>query len=97
MTDLQSWSEGDVYIDIDSDAVDFCVYSGYEDLDEYITERKEWDDEFEGLSYEDIPDIGCELGYFDVKDIDKIVKAFDAIPDNVFVVRNNCEVIEMIA
>ena len=32
----QAWSEGDVFINLDTDQVDFCVYCGYEDLEEYI-------------------------------------------------------------
>ena len=38
IADLQNWSEGDVFIDLDTDQVDFCVYSGYESIEEYIEE-----------------------------------------------------------
>lgn len=79
MIDLQSWSEGDVYINIDEDQVDFCVYSGYENADEYIEDRKSWDDEFDEteLKLNDIPTLDFCLGYFSTEDIDAIIASFD--------------------
>ena len=96
MTDLQRWSEGDVYINLDDDTVDFCVYSGYEDFDEYIEERKSWDDDFEGLNLEDIPHLYCDLGYFNVSDISNIINEFDSVGCNDFVVKCNNEICELI-
>lgn len=94
MTDLQSWSEGDVYIDIDSDAVDFCVYSGYEDLDEYIEERKSWDDEFDEKEME-VPEFEFNLGYFDASDIDAIIANLDTTNAHVIICNGEvCEIIE---
>lgn len=77
MAELQYWSEGDVIIDIDEDVINFGIYAGYENFEEYIEERKEWDDEFEGLELEEIPDIGYDLGYINVEDIDDVICAID--------------------
>ena len=94
MADMQRISEGDVYINLDDDTVEFCVYSGYEDIEEYIEERKSWDDEFEGLSLEDIPKIDCDLGFFSVEDIDSIIAALDSDP---YIVICNGEICEFIS
>lgn len=73
MTESNRWSEAEVYIDLDTDQVDFCVYSGYESLEEYIEERKEWDDELDEKELENMPTFDFCLGYFDVGDIDEII------------------------
>ena len=78
MNDLQGWSEGDVYINLDTDQVDFCVYSGYEDVKEYIEERKSWDEDFDENEMKYIPKFDFSLGSFDVSDIDAIVASLDA-------------------
>ena len=93
MADLQSWSEGDVYINIDEDQVRFCVYSGYKDLDEYIRERKSWDDEFDETELGNIPEFDFCLGYFDVSNIDSIA---DAIYNtNAHIIKCNGEICEL--
>lgn len=75
MAESQAWSEGDVFINLDTDQVDFCVYSGYEYLDEYIEDRKSWDDEFDETELDNMPEFDFCLGYFDVSDIDRIAVA----------------------
>jgi hypothetical protein len=97
MRDLQSWSEGDVYINLDTDEVDFCVYSGYEDFEEYIQNRKSWDDEFDETELDDIPEFDFCLGYFDVDDIDAIIHSLDRLGNNEFVIVCDNEVCELIA
>lgn len=93
MQDLQSWSEGDVIINLDDDTVANTVYGWYDDIDEYNEERKDWDDDFEGYSLEDLEDIGCDIGTFNVEDIDYILaKLYDV--DGVC--RNGREIFEMI-
>ena len=94
MDDLQSWSEGDVTIDIDEDVIYFGIYASYESLEEYNEERKEWDDEdFEELALEEIPDIGYDLGTISVEDIGYVISALDAVNSNP--VRNGNEIIEL--
>lgn len=93
MNDMQSWSEGDVTIDIDEDLINFGVYSDYESLEAYIYERKEWDDEFESITLEDIPNIGYDLGLINVDELDDVIAALDEA--NSSVVRNDNEIFEL--
>lgn len=95
IADLQSWSEGDVFIDLDADQVDFCVYSGYESIEEYIEERKSWDDEFDEEEFKNIPKLDCCLGYFDVNDIDSIIAQLDSV-GNCGVIQCGDEICELI-
>lgn len=95
MADLQSWSEGDVYINIDEDQGNFCVYSGYETLEEYIEDRKSWDDEFDETELGNIPEFDFCLGYFDVSDIDRIAAAIYNTDEHVIKCDDEiCELIE---
>lgn len=73
IAESQKWSEGDVFIDLDRDEVDFRVYSGYEDLEEYIDERKSWDDEFDEEDLKDMPEFDVSLGLFDITAIDELL------------------------
>lgn len=75
---LQGWSEGDIYINLDTDQVDFCVYIGYEDINEYIEERKSWDEDFDEKEMKYIPKFDFSLGCFDASDIDAIISSLDA-------------------
>ena len=97
MADLQSWSEGDVYINIDTDDVDFCVYAGYESLDEYIRERKSWDDEFDETELSNIPTFDFSLGHFSVSDINAIITSLDSVGVNEDVIKCGNEICELIA
>ena len=91
---LKSWSEGDVYINLDTDRVDFCVYSGYESLNEYLDERKEWDDEFDANEFKHIPKYDVCLGYFDVDKIDDVLRVVAST--NAHVIECNGEICELI-
>lgn len=97
MADLQSWSEGDVYINIDTDEVDFCVYSGYENFDEYIRERESWDDDFDRRELNNIPTFDFNLGHFNVSDINTIIASLDSIGGNEHVIKCGSEICELIA
>lgn len=94
MNGLQGWSEGDVYIDLDEDQVDFCVYCGYESLEGYVEERKSWDDEFNVSEVDDIPEFDFCLGQFDVNDIDAIIVSLDTT--NAHIIKCNGEICEII-
>lgn len=94
MNDLQGWSEGDVYINLDTDQIDFCVYSGYEDIKEYVEERKSWDDDFDENEMKNIPTFDFNLGYFDVSDIDAIIASLDE--NDAHIIKCNGEICEMI-
>ena len=97
MADMQSWSEGDVYINLDTDQVDFCVYSGYDDIEEYTEERKEWDDEFDEAKLGNIPEFNFSLGCFDVHDIGAIMASLDECGVDSGVIKCNGEICELIA
>lgn len=92
MDELQSWSEGDVIINLDEDEINFGVYAGYESFDQYVEERQEWDDEFEGITLEEIPDIGYDIGWIAVEELDAVIAAVDEA--NADVVRYGNEVFE---
>lgn len=94
ITDLRGWSEGDVYINLDTDQVDFCVYGGYEGLEEYLEERKEWDDEFDENDFKHIPKYDICLGYFGVNEIDDVLSVIGGT--NEHVIQCNGEVCELI-
>lgn len=94
MDGLQRWSEGDVIINLDEDLINFGVYSCYEGLEEYNEERKEWDDDFEGLTLKEIPDIGYDLGFISVEDLDAVITAIDATNDHI--IRNGNEIFELV-
>ena len=96
MTEMQRWSEGDVYINLDRDLIDFCVYSGYESLSEYIEERKSWDDDFEEFTIDECPRVSYELGYIDVNDIDALIAEFEKTEDNQNVIMFGNEIVELI-
>ena len=96
MADMQKWSEGDVYIELDEDMIDFCVYCGYESLEEYIEERKSWDDDFEEFTIDECPRVSYELGYIDVDDIDALIAEFEKTEDNQNVIMFGNEIVELI-
>ena len=93
MSDLQRWSEGDVIINLDEDLINFGVYAGYESIEGYNEERKEWDDDFDGLTLEEIPDIGYDIGCIHVDDLDRVIAAIDNA--NAGVVRFGNEIFEL--
>lgn len=94
IADLRGWSEGDVFIDIDDGKVCFCVYSGYESIDEYVEDRKSWDDDFDENDLDNIPKFNFDLGTFDINDIDGIIS--DLNSTNEYIVMCNGEVCEFI-
>ena len=75
MQDLQDWSEGDVTIDLDTDRVENTVFCCYDDIDEYNEERKEWDDDFDGYTLDDLEEIDYDIGNFGIECIDDIITA----------------------
>lgn len=89
MQALQYWSEGDVIINIDDDTINFDVCGWYENIFEYNDARREWDDEFESLTLDEVPDIGYDLCNFSVDDIYAVSSAIDAVGGNVVRYGNN--------
>ena len=96
MAESQSWSEGDVDIHIDSDMVDFCVYSGYSSLEEYLDERESWDEGFDRSECEkNVPRVDCNLGYFSIYDINEVIDVIDSV-DGEHIVQCGDEICELI-
>lgn len=79
MTELQQWSEGDIILHLDEEIVENTVYGWYENIHVYNEERKEWDEDFEGYSPDEIEDIGYDLGNFNTYDIDIILKNLESV------------------
>lgn len=93
MEDLQSWSEGDVEIDLDEEVIRNGVYDYYECIEHYNKEHSEWDEDFEPLTLDDITNIGYDLGEIDIKDIDDVL---DELRNVDFVCRNGNEIFELV-
>ena len=94
MEEMQSYSEGDVYINLNEDMINFGVYAGYESLDEYLEIMAE-DEDFDGVTLEDIPYIDHELGYFGIDEVDDIVDAFEKTDDVCNLIRFGSEIVEL--
>jgi hypothetical protein len=91
--ELQDWSEGDVIINLDDDTVENTVFGWYENIEEYNEEQREWDDDFEDCTLDDIEEISHNIGNFDVEEIDDIIEEIYNIGD---VCRFGSEIFEMI-
>jgi hypothetical protein len=75
--------------------VDFCAYSGYENLEEYLEDRKTWDDEFDEEEFKNIPKRDCCLGYFGIDEIDEIIEQIESV-GNEYVIQCGDEICELI-
>ena len=79
MREMQNWSEGDIYFDIDDETIVNGIYCSWESLEDYNEEVRSWGEEYEDeiLALEDVPDIGCDLGVIAVSDIDEVIEAIE--------------------
>lgn len=75
-----SWSEGDVEIYIDEERINNGVFGGFPDYETYYEEVKSWGEDYEDdlMKFEDIPDIGYDLGDIAIEDIDNVIDALEA-------------------
>ncbi len=92
MDDMQSWSEGNVVINLDDMTVHNEVFWCYSNIDEYNQELSDREDE--PVTLDDIPEVG-EIGDFDLEDIDDVIANLEDIPG--YVCRNGNEIYELIA
>lgn len=92
MDEMQSWSEGDIYIDLDEMTVHNELFWYYDDIDEYNRELADREDE--PITLDEIPEVG-EIGDFDLEDIDDVIANLENITD--YVCRNGNEIYELIA
>ena len=81
MAEMQSWSEGDVVIDLDTNTIHDSVFFSYGGIEELNEDRKEWmdEDEYEPLELDDIPefDVNPENCSFD--DIETLIENLENI------------------
>lgn len=92
MDEMQSWSEGDIYINLDEMTVHNELFLYYDDIDEYNRELADREDE--SITLDEIPEVG-EIGDFDLEDIDDVIANLEDIPGHVC--RNGNEIYELIA
>lgn len=92
MDEMQSWSEGDIYINLDEMTVHNELFLYYDDIDEYNRELADREDE--SITLDEIPEVG-EIGDFDLEDIDDVIANLEDIPG--YVCRNGNEIYELIA
>lgn len=92
MDEMQSWSEGDIYIDLDEMTVHNELFWYYDDIDEYNRELADREDE--SISLDEIPEVG-EICDFDLEGIDDVIANLENITD--YVCRNGNEIYELIA
>lgn len=92
MEDIQSWSEGDIVINLDDMTVHNEVFWCYNNIDEYNQEFI--GQEAEPVTLEDIPEVG-EIGDFNLEGIDDVI--FNLKHLSGFVCRNGNEIYELIA
>ena len=96
MQEAQEWSEGDIYFDIDDETIINGVFCGWDNIEDYNEEVRSWGEDYEDelLKFEDIPDIGYDLGTIAVKDIDNVITALEAAREHF--VRYGNEIYELV-
>ena len=74
------WSEGDVEIYIDEERINNGVFGWFTDYETYCEEVKSWGEDYEDdiMKFEDIPDIGYDLGDIAIEDIDNVITALES-------------------
>lgn len=96
MQEAQGWSEGDIYFDIDDETIINGVFCGWDNIEDYNEEVRSWGEDYEDelLKFEDIPDIGYDLGTIAVKDIDNVITALESAREHI--VRYGNEIYELV-
>lgn len=92
MADIQSWSEGDVTIDIDEGIVHNEVFNYYDNIDEYKEDYVK-----DSMTLEDIPNININIEEFDVDDIDNVISVLEDVKSKGYVFRNGSNIYALIA
>lgn len=78
------WSEGDVEIYIDEERINNGVFGWFQDYATYCEEVKSWGEDYEDeiMKFEDIPDIGYDLGDIAIEDIDNVIAALEDVKEH---------------
>lgn len=90
MESIQSWSEGDIVIDLDEMTVHNEVFWCYDNIDEYNQELIDREDD--SVTLDDIPEVG-EIGDFDLEDIDDVIANLEGVG---YICRNGNEIYELV-
>lgn len=90
------WSEGDVEIYIDEERINNAVCGWWPDYESYCEEVKSWGEDYADdlIKFEDIPDIGYDLGDITIEDIDNVIEALEAAKEHI--VRYGNEIYELV-
>lgn len=96
MNEAQGWSEGDIIFDIDDEIITNGVFCGWDNIDDYNEEVRSWGEDYEDelLNFEDIPDIGYDLGVIAIEDIDNVITALENAKEHI--VRYGNEIYELV-
>lgn len=91
-----SWSEGDVEIYIDEERINNGVFGWWSNYAEYFEEVKSWGEDYidDLVAFEDIPDIGYDLGDIAIEDIDNVITALESAKEHI--VRYGNEIYELV-
>ena len=95
MQESQDWSEGDLDILIDEEMINNGVYCYWDSLEDYNKEVQSWGEEYEDevLELENVPDIGYDLGYISIENLDNVINALEAAGEHI--VRYGNEIYEL--
>ena len=96
MSELQDWSEGDIYFDIDDETIVNGVYCGWDNLEDYNNEIRSWGEGYEDelRTLKDVPDIGYDLNIIAVENIDNVIKAIEEAKEHI--IRYGTEIYELV-
>lgn len=95
-TESHGWSEGDVEIYIDEERINNGVFGWWSNYAEYYEEVKSWGEDYADdlMKFEDIHDIGYDLGDIAIEDIDNVIAAIEAAREHI--VRYGNEIYELV-
>lgn len=90
------WSEGDVEIYIDEERINNGVFGYFPDYEAYCEEVRSWGEDYEDeiMKFEDIPDIGYDIGDVAIEDIDNVIVALEDAKEHF--VRYGNEIYELV-
>lgn len=79
MNHVQSYSEGDIIVDLANEIICCACISGYEDLEEY----NEWNDS--ELKEEDIEHLSIDLDNIDFRELNDVIDVLDSVNGYIFI------------
>lgn len=94
--ETHGWSEGDIEIYIDEEKINNNVFGWWSNYEEYYEEVKSWGEDYidDIVAFEDIPEIGYDLGNIAIEDIDNVITALETAGEHI--VRYGNEIYELV-